>query len=120
MTNALILSDAGISQDAAMIATVLTCTISTILMGVISDTPLILVPGMGINSLFTYTIVQSMGLSWQSFSRMLVSGIIFTLIASTKLTTILMNSIPNNLKHAVTTGVGFFNLIHRTSKVVLL
>lgn len=48
-----------------MIATVLTCTISTILMGVLSDTPLILVPGMGINSLFTYTIVQSMGLAWQ-------------------------------------------------------
>ncbi len=65
MTNALILSDAGISPDAAMIATVLTCTISTILMGVLSDTPLILVPGMGINSLFTYTIVQSMGLAWQ-------------------------------------------------------
>lgn len=111
MTNALILSDAGISPDAAMIATVLTCTISTILMGVLSDTPLILVPGMGINSLFTYTIVQSMGLAWQeALAAVLVSGIIFTLIASTKLTSILMNSIPNNLKHAITTGVGFLIL----------
>ena len=65
LTNALILSDAGISQDAAMMATIFTCALSTILMGVLSNTPFIVVPGMGINSLFTYTIVNSMGLSWQ-------------------------------------------------------
>lgn len=65
MTNSLILSDAGISQDSAMIATILTCAFSTILMGIISDAPLIIVPGMGINSLFTYTIVNSMNLTWQ-------------------------------------------------------
>ena len=62
ITNALILSDAGISQDAAMMATILTSAFSTILMGLLSDTPFVLVPGMGINSLFTYTIVHSMGL----------------------------------------------------------
>ena len=55
LTNALILSDAGISQDAAMMATIFTCALSTILMGVLSNTPFIVVPGMGINSLFTYT-----------------------------------------------------------------
>lgn len=109
MTNALILSDAGISQDAAMIATIFTCSISTILMGLLSDTPLIVVPGMGINSLFTYTIVNSMGLSWQdALGAVFVSGIIFTIIASTKLTPILLKSIPSNLKHAITVGVGFF------------
>lgn len=111
MTNALILSDAGISSDAAMIATIFTCSISTILMGLFSDTPLIVVPGMGINSLFTYTIVNSMGLSWQeALGAVFISGIIFTIIASTKITPILMKSIPSNLKHAITVGVGFFIL----------
>ncbi|MGL4914026.1 MAG: solute carrier family 23 protein [Romboutsia sp.] len=111
MTNALILSDAGINPDAAMIATILTCSISTILMGVFSDTPFIVVPGMGINSLFTYTIVNSMGLPWQdALGVVFVSGIIFTIIASTKITPILMKSIPSNLKHAITVGVGFFIL----------
>lgn len=111
MTNALILSDAGISQDAAMIATIFTCSLSTILMGLFSDTPLIVVPGMGINSLFTYTIVNSMGLSWQdALGAVFVSGIIFTIIASTKLTPILLKSIPSNLKHAITVGVGFLIL----------
>lgn len=111
MTNALILSDAGISADAAMIATIFTCSISTILMGLFSDTPFIIVPGMGINSLFTYTIVNSMGLSWQdALGAVFVSGIIFTIIASTKITPILMKSIPSNLKHAITVGVGFFIL----------
>lgn len=109
MTNALILSDAGISQDAAMIATILTCSLSTILMGLLSDTPFIVVPGMGINSLFTYTIVNSIGLSWQdALCAVFISGIIFTIIASTKLTPILLKSIPSNLKHAITVGVGFF------------
>ncbi len=111
MTNALILSDAGISQDAAMIATIFTCSLSTILMGLLSDTPFIVVPGMGINSLFTYTIVNSMGLSWQdALGAVFISGIIFTIIASTKLTPILLKSIPGNLKHAITVGVGFFIL----------
>ena len=109
MTNALILSDAGISQDSAMIATIFTCSLSTILMGLLSDTPFIVVPGMGINSLFTYTIVNSMGLSWQdALGTVFISGIIFTIIASTKLTPILLKSIPSNLKHAITVGVGFF------------
>ena len=109
ITNALILSDAGISQDAAMIATIFTCTLSTILMGIFSDTPFVVVPGMGINSLFTYTIVNSMGLSWQdALGAVFVSGIIFTIIASTKLTKILLKSIPSNLKQSITVGVGFF------------
>lgn len=109
ITNALILSDAGISQDAAMIATIFTCTLSTILMGIFSDTPFVVVPGMGINSLFTYTIVNSMVLSWQdALGAVFVSGIIFTIIASTKLTKILLKSIPSNLKQSITVGVGFF------------
>ena len=108
LTNALILSDAGISQDAAMMATIFTCALSTILMGVLSNTPFIVVPGMGINSLFTYTIVNSMGLSWQeALGAVFVSG---TIIASTNITKILLKSIPNTLKHSITVGVGFFIL----------
>ena len=111
LTNALILSDAGISADAAMMATIFTCALSTILMGVVSNTPFIVVPGMGINSLFTYTIVNSMGLSWQeALGAVFVSGIIFTIIASTNITKILLKSIPNTLKHSITVGVGFFIL----------
>lgn len=111
LTNALILSDAGISQDAAMMATIFTCALSTILMGIVSNTPFIVVPGMGINSLFTYTIVNSMGLSWQeALGAVFVSGIIFTIIASTNITKILLKSIPNTLKHSITVGVGFFIL----------
>lgn len=122
LTNALILSDAGISSDAAMMATIFTCAISTILMGILSDTPFIVVPGMGINSLFTYTIVHSMGLSWQeALGVVFVSGIIFTIIACTNITQILLKSIPNSLKHAITVGVGFFILfigLQKSSLVV--
>ncbi len=112
LTNALILSDAGISSDAAMMATIFTSALSTILMGVLSDTPFIMVPGMGINSLFTYTLVQSMGLTWQeALGAVFVSGIILTIIANTGITKLLLKSIPNTLKHAITVGVGFFILL---------
>lgn len=111
MTNALILSDSGISTDAAMIATALTCAISTFLMGLIANTPFVIVTGMGLNSLFAYSLVMSMGLSWQSaLGAVFVSGLIFTLIAGTKITPILMESIPSSLKQAITVGVGFFIL----------
>jgi len=80
-------------------------------MGALSNTPFVVVPGMGINSLFTYTIVHSMGLTWQeALGAVFISGIIFTIIACTNLTKVLLKSIPNTLKHAITVGVGFFIL----------
>ena len=111
ITNALMLSDCGMNVDAAMISTILTCAVSTFLMGLLANTPFVIVTGMGINSLFAYTLVGSIGLSWQSaLGAVFVSGLIFTVIAGTKLTPILMKSIPSSLKHAITVGVGFFIL----------
>ena len=113
LTNALILSDAGISADAAMMATIFTCALSTILMGVLSNTPFIVVPGMGINSLFTYTIVNSMGLSWQeALGAVFVSGIIFTIIASTNITKIN----PKYFKTFYNSRSRILYIIYRTSK----
>ncbi|WP_226530200.1 NCS2 family permease [Metabacillus niabensis] len=109
VVNASILSDAGIPLEAGIIATVLTSIAGCLIMGFFGNTPIILVPGMGVNALFTYTIVMGMGLTWQEgLAVVFVSGILFTLIAFTKLSVIISESIPLSLKEAITVGIGFF------------
>jgi adenine/guanine/hypoxanthine permease len=107
--NSSILSEAGIPLEAAIIGTILTSVFGCVLMGLWSNSPIILVPGMGINAMFSYTMVQSMGLSWQAaLGVTFVSGLLFVLIAFTSLSTILTKSIPHSLKEAITVGIGLF------------
>ncbi|MGM0920016.1 MAG: NCS2 family permease [Bacillota bacterium] len=109
VVNGAILADAGIPIEAGIIATILTSFAGCILMGFIGNTPIILVPGMGVNALFTYTICGAMGLSWQEgLAVVFVSGILFAIVAFTKLSGIISASIPNSLKEAITVGIGIF------------
>ncbi|PZT55064.1 NCS2 family permease [Paenibacillus silvae] len=107
--NASILQDAGIPMEAGVIATVLTSLFGCLMMGLWAKTPIILVPGMGINALFTYTIVQTMGLSWQeALGAVFISGLLFVLVAFTPVARWLSVSIPDALKEATTIGIGLF------------
>ncbi|MTH53117.1 NCS2 family permease [Bacillus mangrovi] len=107
--NGSILSDAGIPLEAGMIATILASFAGCLMMGLFANTPIILVPGMGVNALFTYTICQSMGLSWQQgLAVTAVSGLLFAAVAFTRLTDILSAAIPSSLKEAITVGIGIF------------
>ncbi|MGM0836475.1 MAG: NCS2 family permease [Bacillota bacterium] len=107
--NGTILAEAGIPIEAGIIATILTCVVGCWLMGFWANAPIILVPGMGINAMFTYTLVHSMGLSWQeALGVVVISGVIVTVISFTKLSQLLLEAIPNSLKHAITVGLGLF------------
>lgn len=107
--NGTILAEAGIPIEAGIVATILTCVLGCWLMGFWANAPIILVPGMGINAMFTYTLVHSMGLSWQeALGVVVISGVIVTLISFTKLSQLLLEAIPNSLKHAITVGLGLF------------
>ncbi|WP_134682861.1 NCS2 family permease [Brevibacillus migulae] len=107
--NASILVDAGIPLEAGIVATVLTSFIGSLLMAFWANAPIVLVPGMGINALFSFTLCQSMGLSWQeSLAAVFLSGIIFCVIAFTRLATVLSEAIPVSLKEAITVGIGLF------------
>ena len=109
VVNASILSDGGKEIQPLIIATVLASVVGCLLMAFISNTPLIVMPGMGINALFTYTIVQTMGLSFeQALTAVIVSGILFTIIAVTPISTLLDKGIPHSLKAAITVGIGLF------------
>lgn len=110
--NSLILSEAGIPLEAAILATILTSVVGCLIMGFWANVPILLVPGMGINALFSYTMVQSMGLSWQeALAVVFVSGLIFVVIAFSRLAAALSAAIPQSLKEAITVGLGLFLML---------
>lgn len=107
--NSSILSDGGKEMQALIIATVLASVVGCLLVAFLSNTPLITMPGMGINALFTYTVIQTMGLSFsQALGAVLVAGVIFTIVALTPLSKVITDAIPVSLKSAMTVGIGLF------------
>lgn len=107
IVNASILADAGIPQEAGIIATVLASAAGCFIMGWWGKAPIILVPGMGINAMFTYTLVHGMGLTWQqALAVVVVSGICFTIISFTSLAEQLRAAIPESLQEAISVGIG--------------
>jgi adenine/guanine/hypoxanthine permease len=112
IVNATILSAAGIPLEAGIIATILTVFAGCLLMGFWSNTPILVIPGMGLNAMFTYTIVQSGGFAWQeALAMVFVSGILFMVIAFTPLAKTIIASIPDSLKEAITVGIGILLIL---------
>lgn len=109
IVNPLILADAGIPLPAAFFATVFTAGVGTIMMGLRANMPLVIAPGMGMNAFFTYSVVKGMGVSWElALAAIFVSGLIFIAIALSGLRKMIIDAIPNVLKHAIVVAVGVF------------
>ena len=103
------LSETGLSYDGVFLATALSSGIATLIMGLLANYPVALAPGMGVNALFTYTLVFSMGYSpAAALAAVVVSGIIFLLISVTGVRKAIINAIPQQLKLAIGAGIGFF------------
>ena len=104
-----ILSASGMDRGAVFTATALSAFIATCLMALLSNYPFVLSPGMGLNAYFTYTVVLGMGYTWQqALAAVFAEGIIFILLSLTNVREAIFNSIPMNLKHAVSVGIGLF------------
>ena len=104
-----ILSASGMDRGAIFTATALSSFIATCLMALLSNYPFVLAPGMGLNAYFTYTVVLGMGYTWQqALSAVFAEGIIFILLSLTNVREAIFNSIPMNLKHAVSVVIGLF------------
>lgn len=109
LVNPLILRDAGIPIEAGVISSIIISILGCLLMGLFANAPIILIPGMGINAFFSYTMVQSMGLSpQQGLAVIMVSGLVFAVIAFTSLSTKLISAVPSSLKHGITSGIGVY------------
>ena len=104
-----ILSASVMDRGSVFTATALSAFIATCLMALLSNYPFVLAPGMGLNAYFTYTVVLGMGYTWQqALAAVFAEGIIFILLSLTNVREAIFNSIPMNLKHAVSVGIGLF------------
>ena len=107
--NPAILGQAHMSHQGVFLATAISAGVTSIFMGLMANYPVSLAPGMGVNALFTYTIVGQMGLSPEgALACVFVSGIIFVIITVTNIRRMIINAIPAQLKLAIGAGIGFF------------
>ncbi|HAX73016.1 MAG TPA: guanine permease [Firmicutes bacterium] len=104
-----ILGATGMDTGAVFTSTILAAVIGTLIMGLFANYPVALAPGMGMNAFFAFTVVLVMGFTWQqALAGIFVSGILFMLLSITGVRELIINSIPQTLKYAVGTGIGFF------------
>ena len=107
--NPSILSAAGMDHGAVFTATVLASFLGTACMALFANYPFALAPGMGLNAYFAYTVVLGMGYPWQAaLAAVFVEGIIFIALSMLNVREAIFNSIPLNLKKAVSVGIGLF------------
>lgn len=99
----------GIPTQAVFTATAVAAVVGTLVMGLWARYPVALAPGMGLNAFFAYSVVLGMGIPWEvALSGTLLSGVIFFVLAVTKIREKILNAIPLQLKLAVAAGVGTF------------
>ncbi len=104
-----ILSLAGIPRGGVFVATCLAAIVGTLLMAFMANYPFVLAPGMGLNAFFTFTVVMTMGYSWQfAMLAVFVEGLVFLALSLTPVRESIFNSIPLSLKSAVAAGIGLF------------
>ncbi len=107
IVNPVILAQAGIPYSAAVTTTVITSVVCCILMGLFSNSPIVVAPGMGLNAFFTYSIVESLGISWQvALGVVFWSGLIFTLLCLVNLRKLIIEAIPHQIRYAMVCGIG--------------
>ena len=107
--NPSILSDAGMPRGGVFIATAIASVVGTLLMAFMSNYPFVLAPGMGLNAFLAFTVVLTMGYSWQfALLAVFVEGLVFLALSLTPVREGIFNSIPMSLKRAVAAGIGLF------------
>ncbi|WSV87401.1 NCS2 family permease [Nocardia sp. NBC_01009] len=103
------LGDKGIPMQAVFTATAVAAVFGTLVMGIWARYPIALAPGMGLNAFFAYSVVLGMGIPWQvALSGTFLSGVIFFVLAITKVRERILNAIPMQMKLAVGAGIGMF------------
>lgn len=110
IVNPIILSAAGVPLDQVFMATIISAVIGTLWMALCANYPIAIAPGMGLNAYFTSVVLTPGGnIDYlTAFAAVFVAGIIFILLSLTPLREKLIMTIPENLKRAITAGIGLF------------
>jgi len=107
--NPIIFGKAGMDPGAVFVATCIAAAVSTFVMAFYANYPIALAPGMGINAFFAFTVVLTYKYTWQQgLAAVFCSGVLFFLISVFRIRQYVIDAIPQNLKLAVSAGVGLF------------
>lgn len=105
----LTLAEAGMDFGAVFTATAIASFIGTLVMALVAKLPFALAPGMGLNAFFAFSVVVGMGRSWQfALTAVFLEGIIFILLTLFNVREAIVDSIPENIKKAISVGIGLF------------
>ncbi len=103
------LSDAGMSKEAATVAVIWATAISSLIMGLYANFPVVVAPGLGICAFFSYYVCGPMGLNWQAgLAAVFISGVIFLILTVTRIRELIIKAVPLDLKCAIVVGLGCF------------
>lgn len=104
-----ILSACGMDKGAVFTASALSAVIATLVMALVAKLPFALAPGMGLNAFFAFGVCLAMGHKWEfALTAVFLEGIIFLLMTAFNVRELIINSIPKNIKHAISVGIGLF------------
>jgi AGZA family xanthine/uracil permease-like MFS transporter len=107
--NAIIMSKTGMPMEALITATALITIFSTVLNGLWANTPIAMSVGMGLNAYFTFGLVLGMKIPWQTaLGVVFISGVLFLILSFTKFRVWIMESVPADLRRAISAGIGAF------------
>jgi AGZA family xanthine/uracil permease-like MFS transporter len=109
VVNPIILSQAGMDQEAVLAATIYASALMTLSMGLLTNLPLALAPGMGLNAFFTYTLCLSKNIPWEgALGIVFYSGILFLILTLSGFRKKIFELIPHPIRHGLTVGIGLF------------
>ncbi len=107
--NPQILSMAGMDKIALISVTCFVTGVVTIATGLLTNTPIAMAPGMGLNAFFAYTLVINGHISWQiGLGIVFLSGLFFLLLSCLGLRQKIVKEIPKDLLNAIPVGIGIF------------
>lgn len=106
-----ILSQTGMDKAALVTATALVTGLVTIAVGLLTNVPLAMAPGMGLNAYFAFTLCGAAGMPWRAaLAVVFTSGILFFLISMTPLRQQILRAFPTSLRSGISAGIGAFLL----------
>ena len=109
IVNPSILSLSGMPSVGLITVTALAACIGTLLMAAMTNYPIALAPGMGLNAFFAFTICLNRDIPWEAALGIVFwNGILFLLLTVTGVRTKVANAIPDCLKIGVQCGIGLF------------
>jgi len=109
VVNPAILQTTGMPYAAVLTATVLVSAFTSILMGLYTNNPILVAPGMSINQLFVYAISRAEGVPYEvALGCVFNAGIIFMLLMIIDRKKRLLSAIPPMLRYGLAGGIGLF------------